>query len=178
MRRLRGLVLMGVAASVTGCASLPTGPSVTALPTAGKPFEVFQAEDAACRQWAAQQIGLPGPPVMQYSAIGVLAGTAIGAVLGTAIGATSGQAGAGAAVGAGAGVLGGAAAGANVDQVAAQYAQRRYDMVYTQCMYAKGNQVLSVVAAPAAPIPPPLPAFRTGPPPVYPGPEVFEPKVP
>ncbi|MGO9377785.1 MAG: hypothetical protein ACLPN1_01610 [Dissulfurispiraceae bacterium] len=36
---------------------MPTGPSVTVMPSPGKPFEEFQADDAICRQWASQQIG-------------------------------------------------------------------------------------------------------------------------
>lgn len=40
-----------------GCASISTGPSVMVLPAPGKPFELFQADDSVCRQWAAQQIG-------------------------------------------------------------------------------------------------------------------------
>jgi hypothetical protein len=44
-----------IALLLTACASAPTGPSVMVLPGSGKSFEQFQAEDAACRQWAAQQ---------------------------------------------------------------------------------------------------------------------------
>lgn len=177
MRRLTRVIAVGMTAIVSGCASLPTGPSVMVLPAAGKPFEVFQAEDASCRQWAAQQIGVPGAPVTQNTVVGTAVGTAIGAALGTAIGASSGHAGAGTAVGAGAGLLGGAAAGANLDQASAQEAQRRYDMAYTQCMYAMGNQMPSVLQTPAVRMPPPPPAFHAGPPPAYPGPGVFEPGV-
>src|SRR4029453_13724113 len=44
-----------IALLLTACASAPTGPSVMVLPGSGKSFEQFEAEDAACRQWAAQQ---------------------------------------------------------------------------------------------------------------------------
>ena len=37
------------------CATAPTGPGVMVLPGAGKSFEQFQADDAACRSWASQQ---------------------------------------------------------------------------------------------------------------------------
>jgi hypothetical protein len=40
---------------LSACATAPTGPSVMVLPGSGKSFEQFQAEDAACRQWATQQ---------------------------------------------------------------------------------------------------------------------------
>jgi hypothetical protein len=48
------LLLLG-AVALSACSTIPIGPSVTALPGPGKPFEVFQSDDAACRQWASQQ---------------------------------------------------------------------------------------------------------------------------
>lgn len=176
MRRRWVLLLGSAVAALSGCASLPTGPSVMVLPAAGKSFEQFQVEDAACRQWAAQQVGgPPGAPVNQNTAVGAAVGTAVGAGLGAAIGAASGHAGAGAAIGAGAGLLGGAAAGANADQASGWNAQRRYDMAYQQCMYAKGNQLPGVYpSAYRATIPPPPPgAYRSAPaPPPAPPPPV------
>jgi len=125
---------------VGGCATVPTGPSVMVLPPPGKPFEQFQVEDATCRQWARQQIGLsPQETINQNAATGAVVGTAIGAGLGAAIGAASGRAGAGAAIGAGSGLLVGTASGANAGQVYGAEAQRRYDIAYEQCMYANGN---------------------------------------
>jgi hypothetical protein len=125
-----------------GCATIPTGPSVMVLPPPGKSFEQFQADDAICRQWAAQQIGLtPQEAVSQNTATGAVVGTAVGAGLGAAIGSVSGSAGVGAAIGAGSGLLVGAATGANEGRLYGWYAQRRYDIAYMQCMYAKGNQI-------------------------------------
>ena len=43
-----------------GCATVPTGPSMTAVPSAGKPFELFMKEDATCRQYAETEVGI-GP---------------------------------------------------------------------------------------------------------------------
>jgi len=141
MMRRRWTLLLGSLVVLSGCATLPTGPSVMVLPAAGKPFEQFQAEEAGCREWAAQQSGaVPGAPANQQTAVGAAIGTAVGAGLGAAIGSASGHAGTGAAIGAGTGLLMGTAAGANADQVAGGNAQRRYDMAYQQCMYAKGNQ--------------------------------------
>ncbi len=57
MLRTRNLFSCLAALVLGGCATVPTGPSVMVLPAQGKPFEVFQADDAVCRQWAAQQIG-------------------------------------------------------------------------------------------------------------------------
>lgn len=135
--------------ALSGCATLPTGPSVMVLPGAGKTIDEFQAEDASCRQWASQQIGISAQDVAnQNTATGAIVGTTIGAGLGAAIGAASGNPGAGAAIGAGSGLLLGTAEGANAGQVAGQEAQRRYDNAYMQCMYASGNQLPKVDRAP------------------------------
>jgi hypothetical protein len=158
--------------TVTGCATVPSGPSVMALPGPEKTFEQFQADDAICRQWAAQQIGQsPQQTVSQNTATGAIAGTVIGAGLGAAIGAASGHAGGGAAIGAGSGLLVGTAAGANAGQYYGQEAQRRYDIAYTQCMYAKGNDVPGMVTRPRRSqriLPPPPPPPGSGYPPPYP----------
>jgi len=115
------------------------------LPPPGKPFEVFQAEDSLCRQWARQQIGLtPQATANQNTAAGAAVGTAIGAGLGAAIGAASGQAGAGAVIGAASGLLVGTASGANSGEYYGWEAQRRYDIAYQQCMYANGNIIPGV----------------------------------
>jgi len=155
---------------LSGCATLPTGPSVMVLPPAGKPFEQFQAEDAICRQWAAQQIGLsPQETANQNTATGAIAGTVIGAGLGAAIGAASGGAGTGAAIGAASGLLLGTATGANAGQAYGWEAQRRYDIAYQQCMYAKGNIIPGVVTRSTTvrrvPPPPPPPGYNAP----YPG---------
>src|SRR4029077_3451670 len=47
------VALLGVAA----CVTMPTGPSVTAMPGTGKSFDQFRADDADCRQYALSQIG-------------------------------------------------------------------------------------------------------------------------
>ncbi len=184
MRKRWVLCLGSAAVLLGGCATLPTGPSVRALPAPGKPFEQFQAEDAGCRQWAAQQVGPPGAPATQNTAVGAAVGTAIGAGLGAGLGALAGHVGTGAAIGAGVGLLGGAAVGANADQAAGRNAQRRYDAAYQQCMYAKGNQIPGAVQGPRrpamppppppppgySPAPPGLPPSPTGPPPPPPAP--------
>jgi hypothetical protein len=159
-----------------GCATAPRGPSVTVLPGSGKTFERFQADDAACRQWADQHMGeSPQEAMNQNTVTGAAVGTAAGAVLGAIVGSASGHAGTGAAIGAGSGLLVGTAAGANAGQAYGMEAQRRYDIAYQQCMYAKGNQVPGMESgspapvAQAAPPPPPPPApvvVSPAPPPV------------
>ena len=85
---------MAVVVVIGGCATLPTGPSVMVLPAHGKSFEQFQSDDALCRQWARQQIGMsPQETVNQNAVTGAAVGTAVGAGLGAAIGAASGQSG-------------------------------------------------------------------------------------
>ncbi len=128
--------------ALSACATVPTGPSVTVIPASGKPFEVFAQEDASCRRWAEQQTGLtPQETMDKNTATGAIAGTALGAGAGALIGSASGHAGAGALIGAASGLLVGTAAGANSGQIYGREAQRRYDSVYLQCMYANGNQI-------------------------------------
>jgi len=175
--RMRKILSFIMVLALAGCATLPTGPSVKVLPGSGKSFEQFQADDALCRQWAGQQTGMsPQDTANQNTAAGAVAGTLIGAGLGAAIGAATGNPGAGAAIGAGSGLLVGTASGANAGQVYGMEAQRRYDIAYQQCMYAKGNQVpgsASRRVRRATPPPPPPPDMYSVPPdydPAYPPP--------
>lgn len=172
---LRSGVLSIVAVVLlTACATVPTGPSVMVLPGTGKNFEQFQADDAVCRQWAAQQTGTTTQRASTQSTVsGAAIGTAVGAAAGAAVGAAAGSPATGAAVGAGIGLLGGTAVGASHAEGANQSVQRRYDMTYMQCMYAKGNQIpVARGSQPAytgqpAGIPPP-PAGSPPPPPLGP----------
>lgn len=165
MRRLalKKLMLGGLALVLAGCVTMPTGPSVRVLPAPGKTFEQFQVDDAICRQWAERQIGMkPQETADQNTATGAVAGTVIGGGLGAALGAASGNAGAGAAIGAGTGLLFGTAAGASSGQSSGYEAQRRYDNIYVQCMYAKGNQVPGTIRrAPRRTLAPPPPMGYT-----------------
>jgi uncharacterized protein YcfJ len=159
-----------VIVALTACATVPSGPSVTALPGQGKAFEQFQADDASCRQWATQQAGAsPSQGAAQSTISGAAIGTLLGAAAGALIGAAAGRPGTGAAVGAGVGLVGGTAVGASNAGPTAGSLQRRYDGAYTQCMYAKGHQVPVARGsqpayasqpgmAPPPPPPPPPPA--------------------
>jgi hypothetical protein len=148
------------------CATVPAGPSVTALPGSGKSFASFEGDDVACRQWAAQQAGTtPQRAGGMTTAKDAGIGTLLGAGLGAALGAIGHNPGLGAAVGAGAGLAAGTAYGAGAGQQAANQVQHRYDAAYEQCMYSKGNQVPGAAAAPAASVPPPPPSASIPPPP-------------
>jgi len=134
---LAGIVLLGA------CATVPTGPSVMVLPGSHKSFDEFQADGAACQQYAQSSVGGPGAGQAAADSVAssAVAGTLLGAAAGAAIGAASGNAGHGAAIGAGTGLLVGSAAGSNAAGYSYYSVQRRYDNAYVQCMYAKGNQV-------------------------------------
>lgn len=151
---------------VVGCATAPPGPSVMALPGTGKSFSEFQAEDAACREWANTQTGTTSAAAATTATVtGAAVGTAVGAAAGAAIGAAAGNPGAGAAIGAGAGLLTGTAVGSGHGAYAGTNVQNRYDYAYMQCMYAKGNQIpvpRGSVRSYAAQ-PPPRPAAPTRP---------------
>lgn len=141
--RAMAFLVMGLL-MLAGCVTLPVGPSVAVMPAPGKPFEVFVADDAVCRLYAAQQTGLAQPQIVERRAFSsAVVGTMLGAAAGAAFGAAAGNAGLGAATGAGAGLVMGTAVGADAGYGygAAGWLQWRYDIAYQQCMYAKGNQV-------------------------------------
>ena len=127
---------------LSACATVPNGPSVMALPGTGKSFDQFQTDDVVCRDWASREAGTtPQRMAGVDTAEGAGIGTLIGAGLGAAIGAAAGNPGLGAAVGAGGGLLSGTVFGTRKGQAAGGEVQHRYDIAYTQCMYAKGNHV-------------------------------------
>ncbi len=143
---------------------MPSGPTVAVMPAPNKPFEVFYQDDQLCRAWAAQSIGLTGSNATNQAFMAsTITGTAIGTVAGALMGSERG-----AAQGAAVGTLGGAAAGSQQSAVSGWDAQRRYDIAYAQCMYAKGNLVPMLVqgsytnlpsqAVLPSPPPPPSPA--------------------
>jgi hypothetical protein len=57
MFRSGGLLLLCVGI-LSACPVIPTGPRVLVLPAVGKPLDVFQADEGACRSYAQQQIGV------------------------------------------------------------------------------------------------------------------------
>jgi hypothetical protein len=128
----------------------PAGPSIAAMPGAGKTYEQFQADNARCQQAGAQAAGpmTPGQAANQSAVGSAAVGTALGAATGALIGSTAGAVGAGAAIGAGAGLLAGSAVGANNAQASAGSIQRAYDIAYAQCMTAAGEKVPDLTAGP------------------------------
>ena len=137
-RQIRWISL-GAILFLGACATLPpSGPSVMVLPGNGKNFDQFRFDDYECRNFASTQLGgatAEGSQVdsgVKSAAIGTAVGAAAGAIIG-------GQR--GAAAGAGTGLIVGAASGAGASQSSAMSLQRRYDISYQQCMYAKGHQI-------------------------------------
>ncbi len=178
-------ILAGLA--VTACATIPSGPSIMVLPGTGKSFEMFLTDDAVCRQWAMQQTGITTKQAATQSTVsGAAIGTVVGAAAGAAIGAAAGNPGLGAAIGGGGGLLTGTAVGAGNAEVAHTSVQRRYDIAYMQCMYAKGNQIPvargsqpTYSSSPAPPPPPPPPSASVPPtPPGVPPPPAGSPPPP
>ena len=143
---------LGAAVLLGACAEVPTQPTVAVMPAPYKPFEVFQADDQQCRGFAYQQVG--GQTTGGAVNAGTATGALVGAGTGAAAGALIGHSGTAAGVGAGAGLLVGAAAGSNYGYDSAYGLQRRYNIAYEQCMYAKGNQIPGF-APPSTVTPPP-----------------------
>lgn len=125
-------------ASLAACASIPTGPSMMALPGSGRSFDEFRYDDYYCRQFAYEQVG--GMTPNRASITSGVGSAAVGAGLGAAAGAALGG-GRGAAIGAGTGLLAGGLAGTNTANASGYGSQQRYDTGYIQCMYGKGHRV-------------------------------------
>jgi hypothetical protein len=147
---------------LAGCASIPNGPSVAVMPAPGKSFDLFAGEDRECRLFAQNSIGTSASDAATESEVKSIA-------LGTALGAAAGALGGGhqgAGSGAGFGMLAGAAMGTGEAQYSGHETQRRYDIAYEQCMYAKGNQLpQGAVYRPRAAYVQPAPAPSSYPPP-------------
>lgn len=168
------LPLLASALLLAGCtASMPSGPSVMVLPGTGKNFDQFRLDDMDCRNFAQANLGstTTDTATVDSGVRSAALGTVLGAVAGAA---ANGSRGAG--VGAGAGMAMGGLAGVGAGQSSAGGIQRRYDIAYQQCMYAKGHRIpgsasmMSVprYSAPASSYvtpPPPPPGMPPAPPP-------------
>jgi hypothetical protein len=148
MRRLTTRKFILPAAAVlllAGCAApTPTGPTLTAVPPAGKSLTLFQNDDYTCRNYAQQTVAYPAATQnSQGNGVATAAiGTGLGAAAGALFGAVAGNAGAGAAIGAGVGLLGGSAVGAGQTQRKTESLQQIYNNAYAQCMTSRGNGIV------------------------------------
>ena len=155
----------GLAAVLTlsACAAPPMGPTVAVMPGPNKPFDVFQQDQALCKDYANQQVAGGAEHANNQALGGAVIGTLLGAGLGAAIGG-----GRGAAIGAASGAVVGTGYGMSSSAYANMPLQERYNVAYSQCMYSRGNQVPGYYyqSPPSAPPPPPR---RMAPPPPPPG---------
>ncbi len=143
---------------LNACASQPLGPTVAVMPAPGKPFDVFQGDQALCKQYASDQVQGGAQQANNRQVGTAIVGTLLGAGLGAALGG-----GRGAAIGAGAGALGGTAVGAGPSSRSNYSMQQLYDLGYAQCMYSRGNQVPGYQPSGAGPGPeyaPPPGSYR------------------
>ncbi|NBT77195.1 MAG: hypothetical protein EBQ78_09315 [Betaproteobacteria bacterium] len=156
--QLRWIAVVGAALLAAGCASLPSGPSVLALPGTGKSFDEFRVDDDLCRRYASAQVGGAGPnqAANDNAVRNAALGTVIGAVAGAAIGGNQG-----AGVGAGTGLLFGTMAGSAAARSGVYGSQRSYDHAYIQCMYGRGQRVPVVGAVRSLPQNQPVMATET-----------------
>ena len=167
MRKVvKGVSSVAALAMLAGCAMQPVGPTISVYPAPYKPFDVFLADQDECQDYAASRVA-GGAEAANTRALGA---AAVGTVLGLAVGAATGD-GRAATVGAVGGGAVGATVGAGQSDDANFGLQRRYDIAFAQCMYAKGNQVPGFQRLAAPPPPPPPGGPGAPPPPPYrPGP--------
>ena len=137
MMKLRpAVVALSAVALLEGCVTPPLGPTVAVYPPAGKPPATYQEDVAVCEQLANQQTA-GGAQQANNQAVGsALLGAALGAGLGAAVGG-----GRGAGIGAASGAVVGTGVGANSSAYAQYSLQQRYDIIYSQCMVSRGNQL-------------------------------------
>jgi hypothetical protein len=138
MAKILGLSALAAISSLAACTSIPTGPSMMALPGSGRSFEQFRYDDYYCREFASEQIG--GTTPNRASISSSVTSAAVGAGLGAAAGAALGG-GRGAAIGTGTGLVVGSLAGTRTASASGYASQQRYDTGYVQCMYGKGHRV-------------------------------------
>lgn len=184
MKAIKAVSISG-AVLLAACTTMPTGPSVMALPGSGKSFDQFRADDAECRSFAQSQSG--GATTEQAAVDSGVKSAAVGAAVGALAGAAMGGH-QGAGVGAGTGLIVGGLAGTGTAQSSAYGVQRRYDNAYIQCMYAKGEQVPvsgqlqegqgRVRSAPPPSYAPPPPSYAPPPPSYAPPPGYIAPPPP
>ena len=134
--RLALTIACGAAALLSGCVSMPTGPTVFVMPPPNKPYNLFVQEDQYCRYWADASIGSGRDAANNQLAASAVTGAAVGAIAGALSGGHN-DVGAGAAFG----TLFGSSIGAGQASATAWTVQRSYDIAYQQCMYARGNVI-------------------------------------
>ena len=166
MRRTKiGIAALSAALLLQGCAATPMGPTVQVMPAPNKPFQLFQEDQALCKQFATNEVSGQAQAANEKAIGAAVLGTVLGAGLGAAVGN-----GRGAAIGAAGGSVIGTGLGADTSQNAQMGIQEQYNNAYSQCMYSKGNQVQGFMPWVVAPPPPPPPVAPPPPAPKKPKP--------
>ena len=124
------------AIALSGCAPTVMAPMIPVMPGPNKPFDQFTADQQACQGYANSQTAPLAAQANNQALGGALLTTALGAGLGAAIGG-----GRGAAIGAASGAVVGGSMAAQGSSFAGMSIQQQFDVYYSQCMYARGNQV-------------------------------------
>jgi hypothetical protein len=130
-----GLTVLLAATALTGCVTVPSGPTIPVMPGRDKSFAEFQADQQFCERYAHDRVAGRVDAENDKIARNTIIGTALGTALGAAIGGDT------------RGAVAGGAAGAAVGASSAhpgyrQYsAQRQYNIAYAQCMDYRGNDV-------------------------------------
>jgi uncharacterized protein YcfJ len=122
--------------ALTACAPTVMAPTVPVMPGANKPFDQFAADQQVCQAYANSQTAPLSAQANNQAVGSALLTTALGAGLGAAVGG-----GRGAAIGAASGAVLGGAVGAQGSSIAGMNIQQQFNIFYSQCMYARGNQV-------------------------------------
>jgi hypothetical protein len=141
--------------ALAGCVAPPAAPTIPVAPGPGKSPAAFNADMAACQQYASAQTAPAAAAANQQAVGNALVTTALGAAIGGAVGGGRG-AGIGAASGAAFGTLANAG-GAGWAQLSLQ---QQYDALFASCMAGNGNRVPNFAP------PPGMPPYG-GPPPRY-----------
>src|SRR6516164_5593215 len=114
-----GAALLGV---LSGCVSVPEGPSVMVMPGNEKNFDQFRSDDYECRQFAHYQVG--GKTANEVATNSGVQTAAVGTALGAAAGAAI-DGGHGAGVGAATGLAMGSLMGVDAANTSGSMLQHR-----------------------------------------------------
>jgi len=144
---------VATAALLAGCAATPLGPMVQVMPGPGKTLDAFQADNGACKAYAADAVKGQADAANQRAFGTALLTTALGAATGAATGSLDGDAGGGAAFGGAVGAGAGSAIGGMNSSADQEGIQAQYDNAFAQCMYAKGEAVPGYAPAATAYVP-------------------------
>jgi hypothetical protein len=119
------------------------------MPAPYKPFEAFQRDQTLWMSYTNQQVRAQ----VQQTNEGTLGIAALGTLVGAGVGAAA-CGGRGAAIGAASGVVSRDSCCWSHGHKTQYFVQQRYNIAYSQCMHARGDQVPGF-ASPTVPPPPP-----------------------